>query len=163
MGILNCSRDQLAGISKLHFEHFLNNYFFKQDPFQRHLSAIIMIQPGQCYSYFHLRTKTKIKRRNRDVLKEKKKAKIKKSKLLLLCLLGLILLPRRRVLVSVNCNTSELVLNLPHLPLVGNLSTESSRCEGRGEQQCDLCYYEQIVSFLPPQVLATKTFLVLGQ
>lgn len=74
------------------------------------------------------------------------KGKNKKSKLLRLCLLGLILLPRRGELVSVNCNTSELLLNLPHLSPVSDLSTESSGCEWQRRRTCGLCFYGQIVS-----------------
>lgn len=73
---------------------------------------------------------------------ERKKKVKKKSKLLLLCLLGLTLLPRRGMLVSVNCKTNELLLNLPP---VGDLSTESSGYEGREEPR-GLCFYGQIVS-----------------
>lgn len=48
--------------------------------------------------------------------------------------------------MSANCNTSELLLNLPHLPPVGDLPTESSGREGRGEEPCGLCIYGQIIS-----------------
>lgn len=68
------------------------------------------------------------------------------------------------MLVCVNCNTSEPLFNLPHLPPVGDLSTGSSGCEWqRRRNHVAFAFMGKLCLYLPLQVFATKTFVGLGQ